>query len=175
MSSTAPRTLQLQDRGSSAFFYSEQYGAGLAFKPVKDLRLHVSRQESRQKDLDISQSHLAARRLGCRYPEERPLGLRGLLLQPGEPVGVRFLLSAVSRTSGGASCYRLLRQHLQRPTHPAVERGARRSSTSTDTRRSRGNVFVPLSRRLSIAAEYSYFLQKNANEHQFFIRLIFRK
>ena len=37
------------------------------------------------------------------------------------------------------------------------------------------NVFVPIGRRLSVSAEYSYFAQKDAGEHQFFLRLIFRK
>jgi hypothetical protein len=36
-------------------------------------------------------------------------------------------------------------------------------------------VFVPLTRRFTLSAEYSYFLQRNANEHQFFVRLVFRK
>jgi hypothetical protein len=35
-------------------------------------------------------------------------------------------------------------------------------------------VFVPVTRSLAVSAEYEYFLQRDADQHLFFLRLILR-
>ena len=121
------------------------------------------------------QSHLEAGRFGHRHHEERRLRLRGLLLQSGQPVGIRFLLS-VAEPDFRAGI--LLSSPSPIPTTAcgSCPRAGNPQIIHLDGYKTiSANVFVPLTRRLSISAEYSYFLQKNANEHQFFVRLLFRK
>ncbi len=36
------------------------------------------------------------------------------------------------------------------------------------------HIFVPVTRLLAVSAEYEYFLQKSADQHLFFLRLILR-
>jgi hypothetical protein len=164
----------LQDRGLERFFYSEQYGARVAIKPVPYVRLYVSRQESRQKDLDIS-NHTW--RLGASATDIMKTGLSAYgdySFNRGSRSESDSYYLSLSREFGKVSAYVSFANTynglriLPSGGEPQIIHLDGYKTISAD-------VFVPLSRRITFSAEYSYFLQRNANEHQFFIRLIFRK
>ncbi len=164
----------LPDRGLERFFYSEQYGGRLAVKPVRGIRLYLSRQESRQKDLDI-------RNHTWRFGASATNLLKSGVAAYGDYSSNRgthaesdsYYLS-LDRDFGRFSCT---------VSFANTYNGLRFSSTGGDPqiihlngyKTIAANVFVPIGRRLSVSAEYSYFAQKDAGEHQFFLRLIFRK
>lgn len=164
----------LQDRDLERFFYSEQYGARAAIKPVRNLRLYVSRQESRQKDLAIS-NHTW--RLGASATDIMKSGVSAYgdySFNRGSRSESDSYYLSLSRDFGKVSCF---------VSFSNTYNGLRILPTTGEAqiihldgyKTLSADVFVPLTRRISFSAEYSYFLQKNANEHQFFIRLIFRK
>jgi hypothetical protein len=164
----------LPDRGLERFFYSEQYGGRLSFKPVKGIRLHLSRLESRQKDLDI-RNHTW--RFGASVADILKSGVTAYgdySANRGTHAESDSYYLTLDRDFGRFSCS---------ASFSNTYNGLRFSSTGGDPqiihlngyKTLAANVFVPVGRRLSINAEYSYFIQKGAGEHQFFLRLIFRK
>ncbi len=164
----------LPDRGLERFFYSEQYGGRLAVKPVKGIRLSVSRQESRQKDLDI-RNHTW--RFGASATD---------ILKSGVTAYGDYSMNRGPHAESN-SCYLSLDRDFGRfscsVSFANTYNGLRFSSTGGEPqilhlngyKTLAANIFVPVGRRISISAEYSYFAEKDAGQHQFFLRLIFRK
>jgi hypothetical protein len=164
----------LPDRGLERFFYSEQYGGRLSVNPVKGIRLHLSRLESRQKDLDI-RNHTW--RFGASAADILKSGVTAYgdySANRGTHAESDSYYLSLDRDFGRFSCS---------ASFANTYNGLRFSSTGGDPqiihlngyKTLAANVFVPIGRRLSVSAEYSYFIQKDAGEHQFFLRLIFRK
>lgn len=164
----------LPDRGLERFFYSEQYGGRLSVKPVKGIRLYLSRLESRQKDLDI-RNHTW--RFGASAVDILKSGVTAYgdySANRGTHAESDSYYLSLDRTFGRfttsvsfANTYNGLRFSSRGGDPQIIHLNGYKTLSA--------NVFVPLNRRLSISAEYSYFAQKDAGEHQFFLRLIFRK
>lgn len=155
------------------FYYTSYYGARLSFKPVRAVRLSVSRQESRQKDLGIS-NHTW--RFGASAWNILGQGLsvvadyalnRGDLSESdtyyvslGKDFGPFSLNGSFSNSFNG------LRldpnggdpQIIHLDDHRNVSLGA----------------LARLGRGLSASLEYGGFLQSGFNEHFLFFRLIYR-
>ncbi len=164
----------LPDRELERFFYSEQYGGRLSVKPVKGIRLYLSRLESRQKDLDI-RNHTW--RFGASAMDILKSGITAYgdySSNRGTHAESNSYYLSLDRTFGRFSAT---------VSFANTYNGLRFSSTGGDPqiihlngyKTLAANIFVPINRRLSVSAEYSYFIQKNAGEHQFFLRLILRK
>jgi hypothetical protein len=164
----------LPDRGLERFFYSEQYGGRLSFKPVKGIRLHLSRMESRQKDLDI-RNHTW--RLGASATDVLGSGVTAYgdySANRGTRAESDSYYLSLDRDFGGfsaslsfANTYNGLRFSSTGGTPEIIHLNGYKTLGAS--------VFVPIGRRVSVSAEYGYFIQREAGEHQFFLRLIFRK
>ena len=164
----------LPDRGLERFFYSEQYGGRLSVKPVKGIRLHLSRLESRQKDLDI-RNHTW--RLGGSAADILRSGVTAYgdySANRGTRAESDSYYLSLDREFGPFSCtvsfantYNGLRFSPTEGTPQIIHLNGYKTLGAS--------VFVPVGRRLSVSAEYSMFIQRDAGEHQFFLRLIFRK
>jgi len=164
----------LNDQDLQRFFYSRQYGLRLSFKPVKNIKLYVSRQESEQKDYGLK-NHTW--RLGASVWDIIKSGFslygdysfnRGDLAESdsyyislNKDVG-RFSWSATFsntytgfRYVGGAETPRII--HFSNYRNLAT------------------SVFYYLNRSISISVEYNYFMQEHLNQHLFFVRLMFRR
>ena len=165
----------LQDRDLERFFYSEQYGARVAVKPVKDIRIYVSRQESRQKDQGIS-NHTW--RMGASAADILKSGVSAYgdySFNRGTHAESDSFYLSLNKDFGRFSCY-LSFADTYNGIRFASSAGAEPQIIHLDGYDTlSASVFVPLMRRVTLSAEYSYFLQRNANEHQFFVRLVFRK
>ncbi len=164
----------LPDRGLERFFYSEQYGGRLSVKPVKGIRLYLSRLESRQKDLDI-------RNHTWRFGASAVDILKSGVTAYGDYSANRG--THAESDSYYLSADRTFGRFTTSVSFANTYNGLRFSSTGGDPqiihlngyKTLAANVFVPVNRRLSVSAEYSYFIQRDDGEHQFFLRLIFRK
>jgi hypothetical protein len=164
----------LPDRGLERFFYSEQYGGRLSFKPVKGIRLYVSRMESRQKDRDI-RNHTW--RFGASATDVLGSGVTAY----GDYSANRG--SHAESDSYYLSLDRDFGRFSGTLSFANTYNGLRFSSTGgapeiihlNGYKTFGASVFVPVGRRVSISAEYSFYIQRDAGEHQFFLRLILRK
>ncbi len=163
----------LNDRELERFYYSRQYGLRLSLKPTRGVRLSVARQESEQKDLGV-RNHTW--RFGASATD---------LLHSGISAYGNYAFNR-GEISESDSLYLSLTKDLGRiswnvsfsNTFNGVRFDSRTGSAEIirldDYRTIATHVFVPVGRLLAISAEYEYFLQKEADQHLFFLRLIVR-
>ncbi|MGD9345766.1 MAG: hypothetical protein PVH84_07875 [Candidatus Aminicenantes bacterium] len=163
----------LNDTELERFYYSSQYGLRLSVKPIQNTRLHVSRIESEQNDMDI-RNHTW--RLG---------GSVGNMLQSGITLYGSYAWNR-GEMSESDSYYVALSKDFGRVSwHGSFSNtfnGVRydhRSETPevirlNDYKTFATQFFVPITRLLAASLEYEYFLQEESNQHLFFVRLILR-
>jgi hypothetical protein len=162
------------NRDLERFFYSEQYGARVSVKPLKNVRLFVSRQESRQKDLNIL-NHTW--RVGASVSDILKSGVTAFgdySFNRGTRAESNSYYIALDKDFGRFSCnlsfsdtYNGLRFDSVGGEPQVIHLAGYKTLSAY--------VSVPVSRRLSFAVDYSRFLMNGAGEHQFFVRIIFRK
>ncbi len=164
----------LNDQELQRFFYSQQYGLRLSFKPVRDLKLYVSRQESEQKDFHLKDHTW---RFGASLWNILKSGFslygdyslnRGPLAESDS-----FYLS-LSKEFGRFSWYATFSNTYNGFRYVA---GAETPQIIhfTNYKTLGSSLFFHLNRRVSISLEYNYYLQEKLNQHLFFVRLILRK
>ena len=163
----------LNDTELERFYYSSQYGLRLSIKPIRSLRLYVSRMESEQKDLKI------------RNHTWRFGGSAGDILKSGVTLYGNYAWNR-GEMSESDSYYVALSKDFGRVSwHGSF------SNTFNGVRYDHGNetpqvirlndyktfttqFFIPITRLFAASLEYEYFLQEESKQHLFFVRLILR-
>lgn len=163
----------LNDQNVERFFYTDYYGGRFSLKPTSTLRLFVSRQESRQKDLGIL-NHTW--RFGA--------SAWNVLVQ-----GLSLTGDYASNTGNAAesdSYYVSLAKEFRRFSVQASVSNAFngiRFDTSggtpvpvhlTDYQNFGLSTFIRLTGRVMISVDYIYYAQTSANRHSGFVRLIYK-
>jgi hypothetical protein len=163
----------LNDTELERFYYSSQYGLRLSIKPIRSLRLYVSRMESEQKDLEI------------RNHTWRFGGSAGDILKSGVTLYGNYVWNR-GEMSESDSYYVALSKDFGRVSwHGSFSNtfnGIRydyRSETPqiirlNDYKTLTTQFFIPITRMFAASLEYEYFLQEDSNQHLFFVRLILR-
>ena len=163
----------LQNNEIERFYYTESYGVRLSIKPMKNLRLYASRQDSEQKDLGVK-NHTTGFGLSITDMFNTGVSVYGNYnMNRGDASeSDSFYLSAsksfgkVSWNLSFANFYNGVR--FGGDGSPEVFHLPNQKTIST-------NLFIILSRALAISFDYAYSNQTDYSDHQFFIRLIFRK
>lgn len=163
----------LFDQDVARFYYSAYYGARLSVKPTRTVRLSVSRQESRQKDLGIS-NHTWRFGASAWNIFGQGLSLVGdYALNRGDLSESDTYYVSLSRDFGRFSLTGSFSNSFN---------GLRFDPNGGDPQvihlRDYRNValgaLVRIGRGLTGSVEYGGFLQSGLNEHFLFVRLIYR-
>ncbi len=156
------------------YYYSSQYGVRLSYKPTRGIRLHVSRQESQKRDENI-----------CNHTWRFGGAFQNILNSGWTAFG--SYASNRGEISESDSYYLSVSKDFGR-----ISWNASFSNTFNGLRFDNGQqepqivhlddyktlstyFFIPINRAFALSLEYEYFLQKEANQHLFFVRMIFRK
>lgn len=163
----------LNDTELERFYYSSQYGLRLSIKPIRSLRLYVSRMESEQKDLEIRNNTW---RFG---------GSAGDILKSGVTLYGNYAWNR-GEMSESDSYYVALSKDFGRVswhgsfsnTFNGVRYDHRNETPEiirlNDYKTFTTQFFIPITRLFAASLEYEYFLQEESNQHLFFVRLILR-
>jgi hypothetical protein len=163
----------LNDTELERFYYSSQYGLRLSVKPFRNLRLYVSRMESEQKDLEI-QNHTW--RFGGSARDMLNTGVtlygnyawnRGEISESDSYyVALSKDFGRVSWHGSFANTFNGVRYNYRNETPEIIRLNDYKTVTT--------QFFIPITHWLATSLEYEYFLQKESNQHLFFMRLILR-
>jgi hypothetical protein len=164
----------LNDPELEHYYYSLQYGIRLSLKPKKWMRLFVSRRESEQRDENI-------RNHSWRF------GFSALnLFQTGITAYGNYALNR-GEISESDSYYLSLSKDFGRVSWSVsfsnTFNGIRYGSSSPtpqiihldDYKTIASDLFIPINRAIAVSLQYEYFMQEDANQHLFFMRLMLRK
>jgi hypothetical protein len=163
----------LNDTELERFYYSSQYGLRLSIKPIRSLRLYVSRMESEQKDLKI------------RNHTWRFGGSAGDILKSGVTLYGNYAWNR-GEMSESDSYYVALSKDFGRVswhgsfsnTFNGVRYDHRNETPEVirlnDYKTFTTQFFIPITGMFAASLEYEYFLQEESNQHLFFVRLILR-
>jgi len=157
------------------YFYNEMYGVRLSLKPIKNLRIYVARRESEQKDREIV-NHTT--RFGLSLIDILRTGISfygNVNVNRGDASESDSFYLSASKNFGKLSWglrfsnyYNAIRFSGQGT--PEVIHIPDRQTLST-------NLFLVLSRSLALSLDYAYSFRdtEGENEHQLFIRAIYRR
>ncbi len=155
------------------FYYSETYGLRLTFSPLKKLRLYVSKRFSELKDENIKNN---STRFGLSSTDvfNSGFGIFGnYTLNKGDLSESNSYIFSISRNFSKLSWSMSLSSYfnsirLSASDTPEIIHYPDRRTLTTD-------LFYYLNRSLAFSAEYSFSYSKNFTDHQFFLRMIYRK
>ena len=163
----------LSDQELERFYYSKQYGLRVSLKPRQGLRFYIARQESEQKDLQI-RNHTW--RFGASATNLFKIGISAYgnySLNRGEISESNSFRLSLTKELGPASL-----NFSFSNTFNGIRYDSRTGSATIihldDHKTLASHVFISISRLLAVSAEYQYFLQKDDNQHLFFLRLMLR-
>ena len=163
----------LNDQELERFYYSQQYGLRLSLKPARGLRFYVERRESEQKDSGV-RNHTW--RFGASVINLLRSGISAYgnyALNRGEISESDSFYLSLTKDFGRVSWNVSLSNTFNgvrfdsRTGNPEVMHLDDYKTIST-------YVFVPVTRIFAVSAEYEYFLQRDADQHLLFLRLILR-
>jgi hypothetical protein len=155
------------------FYYSSYYGVRLSVKPLRTLRLSVSRQESRQNDLGVA-NHTW--RFGASASNIFGQGLSFVgtyALNRGDRSESDSFYAAVSKDFGRFSLNASFSNTFRGVRFDQVS-GEPVPVVLADYRNVVLGTLVRLTRALSAQVEYGGFLRTGGNEHVLYVRMIYR-
>lgn len=165
----------LQNSTIERFYYNKSYGVRFNLKPGRNLRLHISRQESELKDQGI-RNHTVGFGFSFASILKSGISLYGNynLNRGGSSEADTYYLSAsrnfgkLAWTLSYANFYNGVRFSTNGTPQPIRIIVPDQQTFSSD-------LFFVIGRSLAVSLDYSYLQQKEYFEHQLFIRLILRK
>jgi outer membrane usher protein FimD/PapC len=155
------------------FYYNETYGVRVSIKPVKSVRLFAARRESERVDRGIK-NHTTRFGLSLGSILKSGIYLYGSYnMNRGDASESDSYYISASRRFGRLSFSLSFADYYN---------GVRLTGVGTpevfhlpDRRTLSANIFMLLSRSLAFSLDYAYSYQKENKDHQFFVRMIFRK
>jgi outer membrane usher protein FimD/PapC len=163
----------LNDQELERFYYSQQYGVRLSLKPARGLRFYLERRESEQKDSGV-RNHTW--RLGASGTNLFRTGISAYgnyALNRGEISESDSFYLSLSKDFGRIS-WNVSFSNTFNGVRFDNRTGKPEIVHMDDYKTLSTFVFVPVTRSLAVSAEYEYFLQRDADQHLFFLRLILR-
>ncbi|MBE0665760.1 MAG: hypothetical protein E4H23_04230 [Chrysiogenales bacterium] len=165
----------LQNSEMERFYYNKTYGLRLSLTPLKNLRLHVARQESELQDAGIK-NHTAGFGLAA-----------GDILHSGLSFYGNYNLNRGDSSEADTYYLSLARNFGKLAVNLSYANffnGVRFSAAGTPQlirielpkqQTFSGDLFLAVNRTLAVSLSYSYLVQAGYSDQQFFVRLIARK
>ena len=163
----------LNDQELERFYYSQQYGLRLSLKPKRGMRFYLERRESEQKDQGVK-NHTW--RFGASALNLFKAGFTvygNYALRRGEISESDSFYVSLTKDIGRVS-WNISFSNTYNGVRFDTSTGTPEILHLDDYKTISSHVFVPVTRILAVSAEYEYFLQKEADQHLFFIRVILR-
>jgi len=163
----------LQNKEIERFYYNETYGIRLSIKPIRNIRIYATRRESQLKDKGVK-NHTTGFGGSVTNLLNSGFSLYGNYnLNRGDTSESDSYYLSVSRSFGKLSWSLSFANYYN---------GVRYSGEGTpqvfhlpDQKTISTNLFIIMSRALAVSFDYAYSDQTDYSDHQFFIRLIYRK
>jgi len=155
------------------YYYNESYGARLSIKPFKNVRFHVSRRESEQKDRGVK-NHTTGFGMSAGDIFKTGISLYGNYnMNRGDASESDSYYISVSRSFGKLSWSAAYSNYYNGVRFvgdgsPEILHLPDQQTVSTD-------LFLILNRSLAISLDYAYSDHTDSSDHQFFVRVIYRK
>lgn len=165
----------LQNSEIERFYYNKTYGVRFSLTPLKNLRFHVSRQESEQQDEGIT-NHTTGFGFAA-----------GDIFHSGVSLYANYNLNRGDASEADTYFLSLARNFGKfgiNLSYANFFNGVRFSTGGTPQiirielpkqQTFSGNLFLALNRTLAVSLDYSYLYQADYSDQQFFVRLIIRK
>jgi hypothetical protein len=156
------------------YYYSNQYGIRLSIKPTQGTRFYLSRQEREQVD-DQIQNHSWT--VGSSLSNIFKTGISAYANfrhNWGEISESDSYYVSISKDFGKIS-WNASFSNMYNGIRFDYKSGIPQIIHIDDCRTLSTFFFVSLSRSLAVSLEYEYFMQEDANQHLFFVRVIYRK
>ena len=155
------------------YFFNTSYGVRLSIKPVPNLRLYVERRQSEQIDEGI-ENHTT--RLGISATNIFKSGISmfgNYNLNRGELSESDSYYISASRSFGKLSWSLSYANYYNGVL--TMEDGTQQIFHLTDHQTISSSLFFILNKHLAFSLEYAHTRQDDESEHQFFVRLIYRR
>ena len=163
----------LNDQELERFYYSKQYGLRVNLKPSRNWRFTIARRESEQKDLAV-QNHTW--RFGFSAMNLFKAGISAYgsySINRGEISESDSFYLSLTKDLGPAS-WNVSYTNTFNGIRYDSRTGTAKIFHLNDHKTLSTHIFLSINRSLGVSAEYQYFLQKDDNQHHFFLRLILR-
>jgi hypothetical protein len=163
----------IQNSEIERYYYNETYGVRLSVKPVKSVRIFAARRESERKDAEIKNHTTRFGVSMTNFLKTRVSIYGSFNMNRGDSSESDSYYISASRYFGKFSCSLSFANYyngvrITGEGTPQVFHLPDRQTLST-------NFFLILSRALAISLDYAYSYQKELNDHQFFVRVIYKK
>ena len=165
----------LQSSAIERFYYNKTFGVRLSLSPMKNFRLHVSRRESELQDAGI-RNHTTDFGFAVNDILRSNISCYGnYSLNRGDASEADTYYVSAARNFGKLSVTLSYANYFNgvrfsaEGTPQLIRIGLPKQQTFS------GNLFLALNRSVAASLEYSYLVQSDEHEQQFFLRLIFRK
>jgi hypothetical protein len=162
------------DQHLERYYYSMQYGLRVSLKPTRSVRFFLSRQEREQMDDEIQNhswiiggSMLNILKTGLSAYANYTSNRGEISESDSYYVSIGKDFGKVSWNTSFSNTYNSLRFDY-RSGLPQIIHLDDYQTLST-------YFFITLNRHLAVSLEYEFFIQEEANQHLFFVRLIYRK
>ncbi len=163
----------LNDQELERFYYSQQYGLRLSLKPARGLRFYVERRESEQKDSGVRNHTWRFGASGLNLFRSGISAYGNYALNRGEISESNSFYVSLTRDFGRVS-WNVSFSNTFNGVRFDSRTGTPEIVHLDDYKTLSTHVFVPVTRIFAVSAEYEFFLQKDADQHLFFLRLILR-
>jgi hypothetical protein len=164
----------LNDSSLERYYYTRQYGLRFSLKPVKGVRLYISRQEREQKDDNI-RNHTW--RFGFSTLNVFQTGFTAYgnyAVNRGEISESDSFYLSLAKDFGRISTSLSLSNTFNGIRFvPGFE--TPQVIHLDDYKTIAADVFVPINRAIALSFQYEYFIQEESNQHMFFVRFMWRK
>jgi hypothetical protein len=163
----------LNDLNLERFYYSRQYGARLSLKPKPGLRFYIERRESEQKDESVRNHTWRFGASGLNVFRTGISAYGNYALRRGEISESDSYYLSMTKDFGRIS-WNVSFSNTFNGVRFDSRTGVPELIHLEDYRTLSTHVFAPITRSLAISAEYEYFLQREADQHMVFVRIILR-
>ena len=164
----------LNDKSIERFYYSRQYGVRSSLKPSKNLRFSLARMEMEQKDREIknhtwifSGAAVDVFNTGISSSASYRLNRGEMSESDSYDITLNKDFGRISWSATFTNTYNYLRFDGKSNVPQLIHKDDYKTLSTF--------LFIVFCRELAVSLEYEYYLQENADQHLFFIRLIYRK
>ncbi len=163
----------IQNSEMERYYYNETYGVRLSFKPVKSIRVFAAKRESERIDKEIK-NHTTRFGLSLTNLLKSGVSIYGSFnMNRGDSSESDSYYISASRYFGKLSCSLSFANYYNGVR--IVGEGTPQVFHLPDRQTLSTNFFLVLSRALAISLDYAFSYQKETNDHQFFVRVIYKK
>lgn len=164
----------LNDSSLERYYYSLHYGLRFSLKPIKNVRVYVSRQERENKDDNIRNhtwrfgfSTLNIFRTGLTAYGNYAANRGEISESDSYYLSVTKDIGRISASLSFSNTFNGIRFVPGDVTPQIIH--------MDDYKTLAADLFVPVTRTIALSLQYEFFIQESSNQHMFFVRFLWRK